>query len=313
MKSQEEWTAVLEHEPIAANEYYEFEETRELVLLVQEAAALIRQKGVAAFNEFRESGSHWRQDERYIFVLDPDGTMLVHPDAEMEFKNQMQLKDIQGKFIIRGLLDAAMAIENKSHGWYHYQWPVPGGLLPRWKSSYVERVATADGKNYVVGSGMYNDRMERAFVVDTVLQAAAILKKEDRAAFKRFRDPKDAFRFKDAYLFVIDMNGVEWVNPAFPNIEGRKMLDLHDSQGKYLYRDMIQMIQDQGEGWLDYMWPKPGERISTQKSAFVKGVQVGDQTLMVGCGVYLEDAPVETRSVKAMSAAELMHHVREAA
>jgi len=50
-------------------------------------------------------------------------------------------------------------------GWYHYQWPVPGGLLPRWKSSYVRRVEAPSGRTYVVGSGVYNDRMERAFIV----------------------------------------------------------------------------------------------------------------------------------------------------
>lgn len=30
--------------------------------------------------------------------------------------------------------DAATALKGKPEGWYHYEWPVPGGILPRWKS-----------------------------------------------------------------------------------------------------------------------------------------------------------------------------------
>ena len=149
---------------------YEHAETRDLVALVKDAAELVRAKGEAAFNEFRISGSRWRQGETYVFVLDPEGNMLVHPDPAMEGKNQLDLKDINGKPIIRGLIDAATALPDKPEGWYHYQWPVPGGLLPRWKSSYVRLVPVPSGKRYVVGSGMYNDRMERAFVVDAVTE-----------------------------------------------------------------------------------------------------------------------------------------------
>ncbi len=142
--------------------------------------------------------------------------------------------------------------------------------MPRWKSSFVELVTAPSGKHYVVGSGMYNDRMERAFVVDIVQQAAGEIEKFGRDAFRHFHDPAGPFLAKDAYIFVIDMQGVEWVNPAFPNIEGKKMLDRKDTNGKLFYHDMIDLIRTQGSGWIEYMWPKPGESVSTKKSAYVK-------------------------------------------
>lgn len=114
---------------------YEYEETRELVALVNDAAESVRSKGEAAFSDFRVSGSRWRREETYVFVLDPEGNMLVHPDPELEGRNVLALKDINGKPIIRGLIDAATAVPDKPEGWHHYQWPVPGGLLPRWKST----------------------------------------------------------------------------------------------------------------------------------------------------------------------------------
>ncbi|HEX8942568.1 MAG TPA: cache domain-containing protein, partial [Gemmatimonadaceae bacterium] len=231
------------HAATTLDQVYEHEETRELVALVDDATELVRAKGESAFAEFRIAGSRWRRGETYVFVLDPDGNMLVHSDSSMEGKNQLELKDVGGKPIIRGLLGAVTTLPGKHEGWYHYQWPVPGGLLPRWKSSYVRLVAAPSGKSYIVGSGMYNDRMERAFVVDAVTNAVGEIEKHGEAAFPIFRDPTSPFLAKDAYIFVIDMNGVELVNPNFPALEGRYVLDLVDKDGNYKHREMLDVVR----------------------------------------------------------------------
>src|SRR5512147_336003 len=263
---------------------YQYEDTRELVALVTDATELVRTKGEAALSEFRVSGSRWRQGDTYIFVLDPKGNMLVHPDAAMEGKNELDLKDINGKPIILGLLGAAMTFPGKPEGWYHYEWPVPGGLLPRWKSSYVRLVTAPSGNRYVVGSGTYNDRMERTFVVDLVKDAVGQIEKQGTAAFPIFHDPTGRFIAKDAYVFVFDRKGIDLVNPGFPNLEGRNLLDLKDTQGKLLIREMLEVVKTSGSGWVDYMWPKSGESVSTRKSTYVSKAQIGDQWVLVGSG-----------------------------
>ncbi len=296
-----------------AQTVYEKAETRDLVRLVADAAELVRTRGDASFRELGRPGSRWRHNEKYIFVLDLEGNMLVHPDPALEGKNQLALKDINGKPIIRGLIDAATATPGKPEGWYHYQWPVPGGLLPRWKSSYARLVRGASGKDYIVCSGMYNDEMERAFVVDAVTNAVGEIDSLGKGAFGRFHDPKGPFRFKDAYIFVIDMDGVDLVNPGFPSLEGRNIIDVKDSQGKKLIREMLTVAQTTGSGWVDYMWPKPGDSVSTQKSAYVKKARLGNQWVLVGCGVYLADAPKAIATTRKITAPELMALVREAA
>src|SRR5512143_1984823 len=222
---------------------YEHAETRDLVALVNDATELVRAKGEAAFGELRISGGRWRHEETYIFVLDPEGNMLVHADPTMEGKNQLDLKDINGKPIIRGLIAAATALPDKPYGWYHYQWPVPGGLLPRWKSSYVRLVQAPSGARYIVGSGMYNDRMERAFVVDAVTAAVAEVEQKGETAFSLFHDVTGPFIAKDTYVFVLDSDGVELVNPAFPNLEGRSRVDWEDVQGKPLIREVLEVAK----------------------------------------------------------------------
>lgn len=299
----------------AANldQYSQYEDTRELMALVTGATELVHTKGEAAFSEFRVPASRWRQGETYIFVLDPKGNMLVHPDVAMEGKNELDLKDINGKPIIRGLLGAAMTLPSKPEGWYHYEWPVPGGLLPRWKSSYVRLVTAPSGNRYVVGSGMYNDRMEPPFVVDLVKDAAGQIEQHGTAAFPLFHDPTGPFIAKDAYIFVFDSQGIDLVNPAFPNLEGRNLLELKDTHGKPLIREMFKVVQTSGSGWVNYMWPKPGESVSTRKFAYVSQAKMGDQWVLVGSGVYLADAPKAEPGVKKMTAPELMTLVREAA
>ena len=292
---------------------YEYAETRELVTLVNDAASLIHSKGDAAFADLGAPGSRWRQEETYVFVLDRNGNMLVHPDTTMVGRNQIGLKDVAGKPIVEGLIGAA-TVEGKPGGWYHYQWPVPGGLLPRWKSSYVRLVHGPSGATYIVGSGMYNDRMERAFVVDAVMSAVAEVEQKGEAAFSRFHDVTGPYLAKDAYVFVLDPDGVELVNPAFPNLEGRSLADWKDVQGKRLIREMLDVARTSGSGWVDYMWPKPGENVSTQKSAFVSRATFGGRTVIVGCGVYLADAPKAAAPARRqLTANELVALVREGA
>jgi signal transduction histidine kinase len=287
--------------------------THELMALVKDAAELVRTKGEAAWSEFQVAGSRWRQGDKYIFVLDPKGTMLVHPDPALEGKNKLDLKDINGKPIIRGLLGAAMTFPGKPEGWYHYQWPVPGGLLPRWKSSYVQLVTAPSGNRYVVGSGTYNDRMERTFVVDLVKDAVGQIERRGAAAFPLFHDPTGPFIAKDAYIFVLDQQGIELVNPAFPNLEGHNLLDMKDTHGKPVVHEMLHLIKSSGSGWVDYLWPKPGESLSTQKSAYVSQAKMGEQWVLVGSGVYLPDAPKAAPVAKKMTARELMTLVQNAA
>jgi len=300
---------------VAANsaQLYEQKETRELVALVNGASQLVHTKGEAAFADFRVAGSRWRHGETYIFVLDPQGNMLVHPDPALDGKNVLDLKDINGKPIIRGIIASATTFPDKPEGWYFYEWPVPGGLLPRWKSTYARLAVAPSGKSYVVAAGMYNDRMEKSFVVGLVADAVGEIEKNGRAAFPLFHDPTGPYIAMDTYIFVIDRNGVDLVNPGFPSLEGRNILNVKDTQGMQPIQQMLKVAETSGSGWVDYMWPKPGESVSTQKSAYVSKAKIGDEWVLVGCGVYLADAPRTAPVAGKMTAAELMALVSEGA
>jgi cytochrome c len=84
----------------------------------------------------------------YPFVYTLDGTDVVAHGANpaMVGKNLIDLKDQDGKFLIRELSKTA----KNGSGWVDYKWPNPITKLIEAKSSYVERMG-----NYFVGVGVY--------------------------------------------------------------------------------------------------------------------------------------------------------------
>jgi signal transduction histidine kinase len=296
----------------ASDPGYQFAETEALVALVNDAAQLIATKGESAWADLKQSGSKWRSGNTYVFVLDTAGNMVCHPDPGLEGPNQLDLKDVNGKAIIQGILRQATTHKNQG-GWFHYQWPEPDSIFPAWKTTFSMVTTAPSGTNYVVGSGVYNMKMERRFVTDQVKAAIELIESKGPAAFSRLRDPADEFLFKDTYVFVIGLDGTDLVNPAFPSLEGRSLLNLKDRRGKELIKEMIELVKQSNSGWVSYMWPKPGSHLSTEKSSYVSKAKCGERSVIVGCGVYLEGAPQEAPTVQAMDAGQLVSLVREAA
>jgi signal transduction histidine kinase len=177
----------------------------------------------------------------------------------------------------------------------------------------VKKVIAPSGKIYVVGSGVYNEKMEKSFIKDVVKDAAGLIEKNGMSSFVRFRDEADRFMAKDSYIFVIDSKGVELVNPAFPNLEGRNLLKMKDSQNKEFIQEMFKVAETKGSGWVNYMWPKPGESVPTQKSTYIEKVKFKDQWFLVGSGVYLTDAHRAKRPISEMNALGLVKLVRDGA
>jgi signal transduction histidine kinase len=257
----------------------------ELISLVQEAAELIEREGEAAFPQLRDPGGKWFEEDSYVFVWGLDGKRHVFPpDTTGEGQNMRNLKDINDKPIGRWFI--ARANSANGAGWVHYQWPRPGEIFPVWKSTYVQRTISPDGNAYLVGSGRYNMPLDRAFIIDLVDEAVRMLNKQGRDGFARLRDQSGEFVFMNTYVFVLAMNGVEYVNPAFPNLEGRNLLDYKDAAGNFLVQEMIEKTQDAKSAWVEYYWPRPGSGEAVKKLAYVQRTSVGDETMIVGAGLY---------------------------
>ncbi len=78
------------------------------------------------------------------------------------------------------------------------------------------------------------------------------------------------------------------MNPAQPSLEGKNLIDLRDLKGNAVVKDEIAAAMKDGSAWLDLYWYKPGQNTPARKLTFVRKVQSGGETYIVGSGFYAE-------------------------
>jgi signal transduction histidine kinase len=259
----------------------------DLIALVRDGAALLEKDGEKAFAAFRTAGSKWFHDDTYLFVWAKDGTCLFHAaDPAREGRNDAVIKDTLGRPFGRMFLDVASSPSGE--GWVHYMYPEPGNIFPAWKSAFVKRVMVPSGKAHFVGAGIYNMQMDKAFIEDVVTRAADLVAARGKDAFGELRDKTGPFVFMDTYVFVLSTDGTQLVNSAQPALEGKNLMDLKDLTGKAVAREEIAAALKDGSAWVDCYWYKPGSNTPARKQAYVRKVEAGRETYIVGSGVYLE-------------------------
>ena len=259
----------------------------ELEHFVQQGAEQISQRGEKAFDAFRQKDSKWFHDDRYLYVWDMKGMRYVYPPyPQGEGKNMLQLKDVDDKPI--GKLMVSIASSQEGKGWIHYRWPKPGQTAPDWKSTYVMKVQSPSGKTYLIGSGAYDMPVQKSFIVDAVDSAVKLIESEGSKAFDMLRDRRSQYIYQDTYVFVITEDGLELVNVAFPKLEGRNVIKYKDADGHYMVKAFIEIARSKGAGWVDYLWPKPGDVERSHKSTYVRKVMVNGKMFVVCAGLYLD-------------------------
>lgn len=121
-----------------------------------------------------------------------------------------------------------------------------------------------------------------------VNKAAALIDKSGKAAFAEFRTKGSEWFHDDTYLFSYDMNANVLLNPAFPAREGTNVHGQKDAKGKLFHDEIIATAQTKGSGWVDYMFPKPGQSDLSQKWTYVKRVTIDGVPGLIGSGFYPE-------------------------
>jgi cytochrome c len=119
-----------------------------------------------------------------------------------------------------------------------------------------------------------------------VNKAAALIESKGKAAFSEFRVKGSDWFHGDTYLFVYDLQANVLLNPAFPAREGTNVKGQRDAKGKLFHDAIIRAAETEGSGWVDYMFPKPGQTQPSQKWAYVKGVKIDGIPGLVASGFY---------------------------
>ena len=119
-------------------------------------------------------------------------------------------------------------------------------------------------------------------VIVKIKKAAELLKAKGEEALKTLRDPSSEFTWKDTYIFIIDLEkSLVLSNPAFPEREGGNIRE-HLDWNKKLYGLELCEVANNGGGWIEFMWPKPGTQTPLRKMAFVYPVPGYRYTVCAG-------------------------------
>ena len=264
---------------------YLYEDTRQLVALVELAASLIEREGEAAFPRFGVKNSRWFSDQRYLFVYNANGKCVFHPiEPQLVGQDLIQLKDLDGRPMIAMITEVGKKPQADASGWIFYFWEEsPKSRVPAWKSSYVRKAVAPGGTVYLVGSGLYNIKMERSFLEERVDRAAElIMAKGKDAAFEELRNRACPLHILNTYVTVTDSHGDIVVDPAFPTlVKKRNLLDFRDKTGRNISAEIAAGLKDKDRMWLLYIWPKGEAGRLARHMMYVRKVTVEGEVFHV--------------------------------
>jgi methyl-accepting chemotaxis protein len=114
--------------------------------------------------------------------------------------------------------------------------------------------------------------------------------KKGISALRYGKDGKD-------YFWINDMNPRMIMHPIKPSLNGKDLSSFKDPNGKHLFNEFVKVCREKGEGFVDYMWPKPGHDKPVAKLSYVKLFKPWNW--VVGTGVYLDDIKaIEKQKIK---------------
>lgn len=118
------------------------------VAMVKKAKAYIKDNGnEKAYAEFSNPKGSFVDKDIYIFVYDKTGKNLAHGgNQKLIGKDLMELKDTDGTYITKGLLDVAQ----KGGGKFNFKFMNPATKAIEQKTGYAEMAG-----DVMVGSGAY--------------------------------------------------------------------------------------------------------------------------------------------------------------
>ena len=111
-----------------------------------------------------------------------------------------------------------------------------------------------------------------------------------------------ALRIKDLrysgqeYFWINDFGPTMIMHPFKPELDGKDLRDFADPNGKHLFVEFAKVCKEKKEGFVDYMWPKPGESKPVAKISYVKMYEPWGW--IIGSGVYIDDVQKELSAIR---------------
>jgi methyl-accepting chemotaxis protein len=89
------------------------------------------------------------------------------------------------------------------------------------------------------------------------------------------------------YFWINDFTPKMIMHPIKPELDGKDLSGFKDPNGKALFVEFAKVVKESGEGFVDYLWPRPGSAAPVSKISFVHGFKPWGW--IIGSGVYTDD------------------------
>jgi len=124
--------------------------------------------------------------------------------------------------------------------------------------------------------------------IEMAKNAAAMMLEDTDAALAEMSKRDGKFVWKDSYVFAMNLEGKMLAHPFMPGLMrmGNLLLtpDKNVEEPKMLFVEFVVVASTKGEGWVEYMWPKPGSTTPSIKETYI--YRVPDTNMFVGAGIY---------------------------
>lgn len=164
--------------------------------------------------------------------------------------------------------------------------------MKRWFGIFI-LVSIIVGSPLILTSSLAQDGCGKEAVMAAVDEAVQILQDKGGDGLQQI----NAIRFcGDNYVFVNDLKGKNLMH-VNKGLIGKVLIGLKDDTGKRFFADFSEVARsnqaDQsgetyynGSGWVEYRWPKPGEKTFAPKLTYIKACRMGKDNVYVGAGIY---------------------------
>nr|WP_319394959.1 methyl-accepting chemotaxis protein [uncultured Desulfobacter sp.] len=209
----------------------------------------------------------------YFWINDTYPNMVMHPTVPALNGKDISRFTKNGKVIMAEGTNVPMFVEmvhlceKSGEGYVSYTWPSPDDL-GKWvrKLSYIRYFKPW---NWIIGTGVYVDKTEP----DAQSLSLSII------SDMKYGD-KDYFYIMDTQANILAHLDRETI--------GQNVLDKKDASGKFIFKEIIETAKSDGQGHINYSWPKIGSKKDTPKSAYFRYFKPWNWIIVTG--VYTDEA-----------------------
>lgn len=139
--------------------------------------------------------------------------------------------------------------------------------------------------SFVAGTVMADEAADVKAMVEKGVVMAVV--EGEKAVLEAIGDPKGPFIKADLYLFAGPLDKVTMSAHLYkPELVGKDLSTFTDNDGNFLFFEFVRTALEEGAGWTEYWWPKPGATKASLKKSYV--MKVPGKDMYIGGGYYAE-------------------------